>query len=208
MYTIDLTNHSIEHEILLVAPSEKGTSNGQLLFWDDNRWNYTETSELFWDDANKRFGVGIATPSQKLEVNGGAKVDYLILPTASSATQIASHSIYVDDSFNNIWLNAPTGERINLSIAGSNKIQMTSTVAFFNINLDMNGNNIYDVGTIAIGTGTANEALTLGTDGVLSMNERVAAPSATAAYGKLWVKTATPNQLWFTDDAGTSTQIV
>lgn len=32
--------------------------------------------------------------------------------------------------------------------------------------------------------------------------EAAAAVADTAGYGQLWVKTATPNQLWFTDDAG------
>ena len=40
------------------------------------------------------------------------------------------------------------------------------------------------------------------------MAERAAEIASRAAFGQLWVKTATPNQLWFTDDAGTSTQIV
>jgi hypothetical protein len=35
-----------------------------------------------------------------------------------------------------------------------------------------------------------------------------AADGDTAAYGQLWVKNTTPCELWFTDDAGTDTQIV
>lgn len=38
--------------------------------------------------------------------------------------------------------------------------------------------------------------------------ERAAAVSDSAGYGQLWVKNTTPCQLWFTDDAGTDTQIV
>ena len=34
-----------------------------------------------------------------------------------------------------------------------------------------------------------------------------AANADTAAWGQIWVKTATPNQLWWTDDAGTDTQL-
>ena len=63
-------------------------------------------------------------------------------------------------------------------------------------------------GHIGIGTTTPNESLTLGADGVLSIDERAAAPTATAAHGKLWVKNTTPSELWFTDDAGTSTKII
>ena len=49
-----------------------GTAQGQILFWDNTlkRWVYTETSELFWDDVNKRFGIKTATPSSELDVAG------------------------------------------------------------------------------------------------------------------------------------------
>ena len=36
----------------------------------------------------------------------------------------------------------------------------------------------------------------------LKMKEQVSANTDTAAYGQIWVKTATPNELWFTNDAG------
>ena len=45
-------------------------------------------------------------------------------------------------------------------------------------------------------------------DGSVSLKEKAAAVADTAAYGQLWVKTATPNELYFTDDAGTDVQIV
>lgn len=45
-------------------------------------------------------------------------------------------------------------------------------------------------------------------NGTMSLKERAAAKDDTAAYGQLWVKTAAPCELWFTDDDGTDTQIV
>lgn len=42
----------------------------------------------------------------------------------------------------------------------------------------------------------------------LKIKERAAAAADTVAYGQLWIKNTTPCQLWFTDDAGTDTQIV
>ena len=39
-------------------------------------------------------------------------------------------------------------------------------------------------------------------DAPLKIKERAAAVADTAGYGQLWVKTVTPNELWFTDDAG------
>ena len=39
-------------------------------------------------------------------------------------------------------------------------------------------------------------------DGTLSLKEQADAESDTAGEGQIWVNTATPNQLYFTDDAG------
>ena len=43
--------------------------------------------------------------------------------------------------------------------------------------------------------------------GTIKIKEISAADSDTASYGQLWVKTATPNQLYFTNDAGNDIQI-
>ena len=55
-------------------------------------------------------------------------------------------------------------------------------------NLDGQGNDITKLGTI-------------------SLTEQAAANADVIADGQVWVKTATPNQLWFTDDAGTDFQL-
>jgi hypothetical protein len=43
--------------------------------------------------------------------------------------------------------------------------------------------------------------------GTVSLIEQASANADVAGSGQVWVKTATPNQLWFTDDAGTDTQL-
>ena len=43
--------------------------------------------------------------------------------------------------------------------------------------------------------------------GPIKIAERAAAKSDTTAYGQLWVKTATPNELYFTTDAGNDIQL-
>jgi len=43
--------------------------------------------------------------------------------------------------------------------------------------------------------------------GVIFLTEQAAAELDVAGKGQLWVKTATPNELWFTDDAGTDIQL-
>jgi len=47
-----------------------GTADGQMTFWNGTSWTPTETSELFWDDTDKRLGIGTASPENKLDVSG------------------------------------------------------------------------------------------------------------------------------------------
>ena len=42
---------------------------------------------------------------------------------------------------------------------------------------------------------------------VMNQNEQSAGPSNTAGTGKIWVKDDAPTTLWFTDDAGSATQL-
>ena len=58
---------------------------------------------------------------------------------------------------------------------------------------------------VALGTTAPVSKLTV--EGTLTLKEQADADSDTAAYGQLWVNTATPNELYFTDDAGTDYDI-
>ena len=44
-------------------------------------------------------------------------------------------------------------------------------------------------------------------EGTITLKEQAAADGDTAAYGQMWVKTAVPNELWFTNDAGDDIQL-
>lgn len=56
-----------------IAANPVGTAQGQMQFWDagGGKWEHTEISELFWDDTNKRLGVGVDTPLARLHLDGG-----------------------------------------------------------------------------------------------------------------------------------------
>ena len=64
----------------------------------------------------------------------------------------------------------------------------TLNVGGGNIAVDSNGRMIVDGGQTITGT--------------QKMVEQADADADTAAQGQIWVNTATPNQLYFTDDAG------
>ena len=48
----------------------------------------------------------------------------------------------------------------------------------------------------------------LAIDGTLSLKEQADAESDVAGEGQIWVNTATPNELWFTDDSGKDQKVV
>jgi hypothetical protein len=88
----------------------------------------------------------------------------------------------------------------------SRKATMTQVLAFINANITALANIVEDTtpdlgGTL---TGSGFDQTGMGT---ISMTEQANANADVAGDGQMWVKTATPNQLWFTDDAGTDFQL-
>ena len=65
--------------------------------------------------------------------------------------------------------------------------------------------NNYGVYTEA--TGATNNYGLYVAGGTAMIKEQAAAEADVAGYGQIWVKTATPNELWFTDDAGTDVRL-
>jgi len=58
-----------------------------------------------------------------------------------------------------------------------------------------------------VGIGTATPVTDLTIEGPITLKEQADADADTAAYGQIWVNTATPNELYFTTDAGNDIQI-
>jgi hypothetical protein len=52
------------------------------------------------------------------------------------------------------------------------------------------------------------ERLLIKSDGAILIPERASAGGNVPAYGQLWVKAATPNELWFTNDVGTHEEVM
>ena len=59
---------------------------------------------------------------------------------------------------------------------------------------------------VTVGSADVNYAAKFSGGGIM-IKEQADADTDIAAYGQLWVNTATPNQLFFTNDAGTDTQL-
>ncbi|MFA6916993.1 MAG: hypothetical protein WC222_11390 [Parachlamydiales bacterium] len=65
---------------------DNGGATGQMAFWNGTKWTNTETSELVWDDTNKRVGIGTTGPLSKLDVlvSGTALANVDVVGTAGN----------------------------------------------------------------------------------------------------------------------------
>ena len=60
-------------------------------------------------------------------------------------------------------------------------------------------------GSLSVGGTISGDAITA--NGAIKLKEQASADGDTAAYGQVWIKTATPNELYFTTDAGDDIQV-
>ena len=58
-----------------------------------------------------------------------------------------------------------------------------------------------------VGVGTTSPKTKLTVEGAITLKEQADADADTGDYGQLWVNTATPNELYFTTDAGNDISI-
>ena len=82
----------------------------------------------------------------------------------------------------------------------------TSTITVGGLTVDTNTLAVDTINN-RVGVGTTSPKTSLTIEGAMTFKEQAAADADTAAYGQLWVKTATPNELYFTTDAGDDIQI-
>ncbi len=70
----------MEIHVIVDGRLKSGTAQGQILFWDNTlkKWVFTETSELFWDDVNKRLGIKNTTPTSTVDVSGTLTVTRIL----------------------------------------------------------------------------------------------------------------------------------
>ena len=71
-----------------------------------------------------------------------------------------------------------------------------------------------DAGTVSVdttndrlGVGTTSPKTKLTVEGTITVKEQANADSDTAAYGQIWIKSNSPNDLYYTNDAGNDVRI-
>jgi len=140
------------------------------------------TSDGVWAWENVKIGIGETAPDSNLEI------------TEDTNGEVAVH--------------------IHNSYSGTD----TTALATLRLTNDMGTDSNFEIkhdawgGTKFYGNTThsftiANGGMFFSEHGSLAMKEKAAAAADTTAYGQLWVKTATPNELYFTTDAGDDIQL-
>jgi len=141
-----------------------------------------DTNSLFIIRNDGKVGIGETAPDSNLEI------------TENTDGEVAVH--------------------VHNSYSGSN----TSALATLRLTNDMGTDSNFEIKHDAWGStkfyGNTTHSFTIANGGMffsehgsLAMKEKAAAAADTAAFGQLWVKTATPNQLYFTTDAGDDIQL-
>ena len=97
-----------------------------------------------------------------------------------------------------------------MSVVRPNQIGGNTTVNEITVRTgaDIDGDTlVVNDTTDKVGIGLADTKTKLTVDGTVTLKEQEAEDSDTASYGQIWVKTATPNELYFTTDAGDDIQL-
>ena len=153
-----------------------------------------DSTTLVVDDDNNRVGIGTATPTATLDIDG----DIQLTPTAISTAHVKTTGSLDVRCTNNLKLGTDGADSVRIG-------RINSTGAKIHLRSGADTDLVVTNSKVGIGTETPKTDLTI--EGTITLKEQAAADGDTAAYGQLWVKTATPNELYFTTDAGDDIQI-
>lgn len=125
-------------DIIYTPPATAGTTGsgaaGQVTFWTAPTV-LSGDNDLFWDNTNKRLGVGTTTPAYKLDVNGTARVQTslqisgavdgsVFFPNTVSGQQFRIYTQYAS----NAMVLFANGYNINMSGGGGMTSNFTTTI--------------------------------------------------------------------------------
>lgn len=140
-----------------------GGTSGYVTFWTGSN-TLSADSGLFWDNTNKRLGIGTTSPSLPLEVNGNIRATstgttYFLANRANSTSQTGfqwqtngttNWYNYIEDSTNNLFWYGNSNYRMVLTQSGNVGIGTTSPSAALHVVggiISTGGNYVRAIGT-------------------------------------------------------------
>ena len=143
-------------------------------------------SEQMRIDEDGKVGIGTDDPSRNLSVYGASQANIALFTSSTGTTTSDGLQLITD------------GNAAYLEFRENGPMHFSTNSASPSI-------TILSSGDVGIGTAAPKTKLTV--EGSVTLKEQADAEADTAGYGQLWVNTATPNELWFTDDAGTDDRL-
>ena len=168
---------------------ERGSSTNAGLVWDESadKWVLCTTS-----------ATGASTGDLTVTPTDINVSDIALTPDGITTSHITTAGSLKVQATNNIHIGDDGADSIHIGRTNSSaaKIHLRSGAT---TDLVVSGSKV------GVGTETPKTALTV--EGTVTLKEQADADSDTAGYGQIWVNTATPNELYFTDDAGTDVRL-
>jgi len=141
-----------------------------------------------------KVGIGMEDPSDALEIDG----DIQLTPTAISTAHLKTTGSLDVRASGNIKIGTDGADSVRLG-------RVNTTAAKIHLRSGADTDLVVFNSQVGIGTETPKTSLTV--EGAVTLKEQADADSDTAGYGQLWVNTATPNELYYTTDAGDDIQL-
>ena len=168
--------------------SSAGSFDGYLSFFTDSR-TIGGDQGLFWDNVNKRLGIGTVSPTHRVTVDG------YVVP--------ALDNVYSLGTIDLRWRDAYLGPTSLIIIAKAGAGEAPTDKAFrIQINSNTGNLEILDGDTEVISLSADSEFSISGPLGLLETT----APAPKDGYGKLYV--LDDGDLYFKDDGGTETNLI
>ena len=184
---------------------ERGSSTNAAIIWDESRDEFVlgttsatgaSTGDLTVTPGNvsvERIGAG----TEQAEAEVHAKRD-----TASGVQYSTTATLISEDDTRPSIQLAGGANNIGLIQFGDNAAVAAGQIYYDHstdkLRIDAGGN-----GDLVVLDSSGNVTI----EGSIFIKEKADATTDVGAYGQIWVDTATPNKLYFTDDAGTDTQL-
>ena len=179
------------------------TTNSAAVFDDNSASTSARGSVQIIQDS----AVALAATALKIQSDGGVTGMTLVKNyTAVGAATVTGLHVDFDRTVPGSGTAAFTDIGINLDVNAAGLGITTTTGLDIDVVGATSGTHTAVGLDVAVGSADTNYAAKFAGGGIM-IKEQADADTDIAAYGQLWVNTATPNQLYFTDDAGTDTQL-
>lgn len=222
--TLDVADDSIDGAELADAITLDATTTIDM---DTNTSDLNFDSDtLFIDQSTNRVGIGTSTPTTALDVSGelsATSVSFsgsMQIPNDATPTTDATGELALDTTITDhqpLLQYYDGGENMTVIAIDTSELPALDNeivkydAATDKFVLESDGgagiSNVVEDVTPQLGGDLDAQGNNITSGGVIFLTEQADADADVAGQGQIWVNTATPNELWFTDDAGTDFQL-